>query len=228
MAGYSMFETLMSLPLFKGASVEQISAFVEKTHLAFKTYNPGETIASGKDSCRTLRCLISGEMRVAHPMFSEGIIVNETVSAGRFIGAERLFGLDNHLGFKARALTRCGTMELPKSQYMTLLQSNQIFLMNCLNYLARSAQKGFSVLAEADPGSLASLLAHMINVTTTHESRDISVESVNCPVKEFFSGILHDAESQLDVLESEGVVSMADYRQLLVPSRERLMEFVEK
>lgn len=223
-----MFETLMSLPLFKGASAEQISAFVEKTHLAFKTYNPGETIASGKDSCRTLRCLISGEMQVAHPLFSDNIIVHETAPAGRFIGAERLFGLDNHLRFKARALTRCGTMELPKSQYMTLLQTNQIFLMNCLNYLARSAQKGCGVLVDADAGSLASLLAHMVNVTTTHDSRDISVESVNRPVKEFFANILRDADRQFDTLEGEGIVSMANDRQLLVPSRERLMELVEK
>lgn len=63
MTKFSMFETLMSLPLFKGASHEQISLFVEKTHLSFKNYNPGENIASassllvttGAIWCKTLK-----------------------------------------------------------------------------------------------------------------------------------------------------------------------------
>jgi len=223
-----MFETLMSLPLFKGASVEQISSFVEKTNLSFKSFNPGEKIASYKDSCKTLRCLISGEMEVSHPLFSGNLMVYETVGPGRFIGVEHFFGLDHRLELSARALSRCGTMEIQKHQYMSLLQNNQIFLMNILNYLARSAQKGYNVLAEAEYGSLVSLLAHMVDTTTTNESTFVSVESVGVPLIEFFSKLYSDADVQLKSLAENGVLVIVSDRKIAFPSRVHLMEHVDK
>lgn len=41
-----MFETLMGLPLLSGASHEQISGFIAKTHLDFSTFNPGDEIVA--------------------------------------------------------------------------------------------------------------------------------------------------------------------------------------
>ncbi len=226
MAVYSMFETLMSLPLFKGASEEQISAFVEKTHLSFKSFNPGEKIALCNDTCRTLWCLISGEMEVSHPLFSGKLIVRERVGSGRFIGVEHLFGLDNRLGLSAMALSRCGTMEIQKQQYMSLLQNNQIFLMNIMNYLARSSQKCYNLISAADVTSLVSLLARIVDVTTTNESTFVSMESAGVPLFDFFSNLFPNAEAQLRYLAECGVVEIVSDRQIAFPSRVRLMEHV--
>lgn len=222
-----MFETLMSLPLFKGASVEQISSFVEKTNLSFKSFNPGEKIASYKDTCRTLRCLISGEMLVSHPIFSGKLTVHETSGPGRFIGVEHLFGLDNKLELSAIASCRCGTIEIQKSQYLSLLQNNQIFLMNILNYLARSAQKCYNFHAWIKSGSLVSLLAHVVDSTTTGESKLISVESVGSTLLEFLSLFYSDAEKQLRSLAEIGLLEIVSDRKIAFPSRVHLMEYVE-
>ncbi|MDE6392178.1 MAG: cyclic nucleotide-binding domain-containing protein [Muribaculaceae bacterium] len=223
MAELSMFETLMSLPLFKGASHEQIALFVEKTHLSFNSYEPGEMIVAASDVCRNVCCLLSGTMSLEHPVFFGNIIVREVVGQGRFLGVEKLFGLDNRFSMSARALVKCGIMEFSKNQYLTLLQSNQIFLMNSLNYISRYAQKCESVIAEGYHDSLLSVIVHIIETRTSAESRRICIESTRVPLLEYLSSVVSSASSQLDSLCDAGLVrSVTDYK-LEILSREQLI-----
>lgn len=220
-----MFEILMSLPMFRGVSQEQISSFVDKTHLLFRTYQPGERIVSERDSCRSVRCLISGEMEVTHPLFAGRLHVRERVGSGRFIGLDRLFGLNLHFNFSARAATKCGTMEFPKAQYMALLQSNQIYLMNCLNYLSLSSQRAESPVVDSVPGSLVSLLARIVDMTTTRDSKDIELSSSGMPLADFFRKVMPiDDPSEFDTLCGEGVLEVVSDEKVIVPDRKRLLD----
>lgn len=218
-----MFETLMSLPLFKGASHEQISMFVEKTHLSFNSYEPGDTIVSASDICSNVCCLLSGTMTVEHPVFSGNIVVREIVGHGRFLGVERLFGLDNRFALSARAADKCGTMEFSKNQYLALLQSNQIFLMNSLNYISRHAQKCESFINDGCNGSLLSVLAHILDAKTSPESMLIFLESVYAPLSDCLAFALPSASCQIDALARAGLVRVVSDHKLEIPSRERLI-----
>lgn len=218
-----MFETLMSLPLFKGASYEQISLFVEKTHLSFNSYGPGEWIVTDKDTCRNLCCLLSGTISVMHPVFSGNIIVREVVGPGRFMGVERLFGLENGFSFSARALVRCGTMEFSKNQYLSLLQSNQIFLMNSLNYISRYAQKCEAFITDSRMDSLLSLLVHLIEAKTAPDSRQIRIESTTVPLIEYLSFSVPVCGDQITPLVDSGLIRVLSDYMIEIPSRRQLL-----
>lgn len=224
MGEISMCETLLNLPLFKGATRDQIYGFVEKTHLLFNTFDVGSKISSGKDSCRSVRSLISGDARVVRPLFNSRLFLSEVVGPGHIIGLERLFGLDNKLDFSVIAISRCGTMEFSKAQYLKLLQENQIFLMNCLNFLSRSAQKRSNVLMSDVPGSILSFLVQTVEAYTGHDSRAINFETHGVSVIEFFDQFFPNGARQIEELESKGLVSISKTKSMEIVSRTNLID----
>lgn len=224
MPKYSMFETLMSLPMFKGVSRDQISSFVEKTNLLFRTYQPGERIVTERDNCRSVKCLISGEMEVVHPLFAGRLVVRERVGSGRFIGLDRLFGLNLHFNFTAHAVTKCGTMEFSKAHYMALLQSNQIYLMNCLNYLSLCSQRAESAVVDCIPGSAVSLLARIVDMTTTRDSGHIEISATGMTLRDFLRGVALFDEAELDSLCADGVLEVISPDTVMVADRKRLLD----
>ena len=79
----TMYETIMSLPLFKGISRQQVSTFLEKTHVQFINYNPGERIVSVGDACTHIRYIISGEVVVTSNNYSGNLVIEENARQAR-------------------------------------------------------------------------------------------------------------------------------------------------
>lgn len=221
----TMYETLMSLPLFKGAGAELISAFLEKTHLSFESYAPGETVITPGESCMSVKSLLSGSCALHHPLFSGHLVVTETVPAGSMLGAQYLFGRDTCYNFSAVSKEKCGIMEFPKTQYFALLQTNQIFLMNYLNFLALRVQKEEEALASRKNATLAFFLSYIVDLTTNRNSSDISVESQGASVEEILFHQARFDSGEIRDLEEAGVIRPVSDRRLEIPSRYRLMEF---
>lgn len=219
MSEMSMYETLMELPLFKGASIEQISTLIEKFHLDFNTYLPGSRILAEGTKCQSLKCVLSGEVKIVHPLMSGKLLVHETAGRGRYIGFERLFGLDNQIPFSVHALTRCGTLDISKSQYMRLLQTEQIYLFNALNFLSRSAQRNEDAIIRAHTISLISTLVLIIDMTTVKSSRNIYFESVGSTMENLLGNISVSWPDELRDLLNTGIVRLTSPTTMQVTDR---------
>lgn len=224
MSENTMYETLMSLPLFSGASSEHFSRFVERCNLDFKTYAPGEVVMKPENSVRTLMCLVSGRMEASHSLLSGRVNVREDVLPGRFIGVERLFGLNNHLNYTAVAKTRCGTMEVDKQQYLTLVSEHRVFLLNLLNYLSRPVQQFHDVLYESSSLSLICRLSAILQCVTTRDSENVEIWSVGSPLADVLANNNTDALRQLVMLESRGYIESHDDRHIRILDRDHLIE----
>ncbi len=58
----SMYDTIMGLPLFAGASHEKISEVIGKYKFHFLKYTEGQTIVTAGETCTHLKCIISGSV----------------------------------------------------------------------------------------------------------------------------------------------------------------------
>jgi len=221
-----MYETLMSLPLFSGASSEHFSRFVERCNLDFKTFAPGETVIKQESSVRTLICLVSGQMEAVHSLFNGRVKVREDVLPGRFIGAERLFGLNNHLQYRAVAKTKCGTMEVDKQQYLSLVSEYQVFLLNLLNYLSRPIQQFQDTVCDSPSLSLACTIAAILQCVTTRESENVEIWSVGCSLADVLTNNHPDSMQQFRMLENCGFIETPDEKHIRILDRNRFIELV--
>lgn len=224
----TIFDNLMSLPLFRGITLEQLSSFIEKTRLDFTTYQAGETVARIDDVCTRVKCVISGEITLSTPVCGARLVVHEDCTSGRIIGFESLFGMDNRLAFSAQARTRCGVMRFSKAHLMDFMENNRIVMLNSMNYLALYAQKRGSFITSGSPLSPGSYLAHLVNAFTAHDSVSVRIESPDSPVESCLSEIIHkDAKDDLRRLCDSGVLRMLSDSIIEVSSKDRLRDCLE-
>lgn len=136
-----MYDTIMELPLFKGISEEQLSLMLEKTSVDFLKFTDGEEINASTDTVATIDFIIKGKVRNIYKMKNFPIEIEEILGEGSMIGVLHLYGLDTTYGATAFAKGEVSIMRIEKSQYMNILLSDRIYILNFVNYLSAAAQK---------------------------------------------------------------------------------------
>lgn len=203
---YSFYEKVLSLPIFRGVTPEQITQFVEKTHLSFQTFSDAERVISSGLQCRTVKCLMSGSLRIKYPLFEGALTVIHTVEAPACIGIDRLFGLDTRYPFSAQANDSAGMMEFPKAIYMNMLHTNQILMMNYLNYLAYFAQLGPMSLRDVSKMSVKEIIGMILQLTTRRNSSNIELKIHGSSLYQLFGDGSERVKPELDALIEQGLM----------------------
>lgn len=203
----TMYEILQSLPLFKGTSYEQISSFLEKTHVEFVKHVPGDVICEPGQPCTHIKYVLSGTVCVGLELNGGRAVLEQTLGAGSVFTPVHLFGLDTVYPSRVVSVDEGTIMLITKSQYFDILAKDPIFILNYINYLGYFAQKKLQVIRNIEGGSLKSWLntlqsglvdRHAIsaNLRTTKESLStiVGVDKQNIDI-------------QLKALADEGAVS---------------------
>lgn len=171
----TMYEMIMDLPLFKGVSKNQVSSFLEKTNVGFCNYQSGDVVIGVGDEVAMVKFVISGSVRIIHKLESLPIVIEETCDVGTVLGAERLFGISTGYAYEVVASGKLSIMQFSKEQYLNLLHSDRIYMLNFFNYLSLRAQRPVDALSQYSRGDLRSRISVLISVMTHHHSRDITL-----------------------------------------------------
>lgn len=226
----TMYEKLMTLPMFKGIGTEQVSSFLEKTHLDFITYNNGDHIISSGEPCKGLTCVLSGNIEVEFIITGGILRIIAGYGPGKVLGLDHLFGMNTNYSYFVRAIDQCGTMFIAKKQYLDLVNENHICLINFLNYLSYQSQRVDMSIRHIYSTGLTERLAQTISLLTNRECAYIRVEGL----KEYMEGLsmverdvcLREIGEFLDNNcvreETEG-----DMDTLIIPSRSEFLDFAE-
>lgn len=165
-----MFNQMMALPLLQGASHEQLETIIEKVPFHFLKLSDGEKFIATGDECTHLRFIVSGSVRIVTASVAARLTLSQFLDAPDVIGPEFLFGRRTVYPYDVFASGSCGILQILKSDYIDILQSNPIFILNILNYLSLNSQKrAFSILAQSK-GHIAERLAKFIITLTTAKS----------------------------------------------------------
>lgn len=218
-----IYDRLMNLPLFKGAGAELITDFVEKTPLAFHRYEPGEIIASPDEVCTSVKCLIAGSAVCESVYCCETMRVAEVLDSGEVIGVEHLYGLDTKYGMSVKAHTRCGIMEFDKTNYIRLLVSSQLLLVNFLNYLSRQAQNSLNALRWHEILNQDAELSCLVQTVTSPRAREIRIQFLHEPIRRVFENKNGRGTVTIDRLIEDGLVVLENDHVLFIPSRANLI-----
>jgi len=137
----SMYENLMTLPLFKGVSYNRVSEIVGKTRLGFLKYLPGDPLVRVGEPCTGIKFIITGSVRLTIHNVSDRFRVMQTLNAPSVISPDFLFGRDTLYPADGVAIDTVSVMQIAKSDFISLLHEDEIILFNYLNILSTNAQK---------------------------------------------------------------------------------------
>ncbi len=171
----SMYQQLMQLPLFQGVGTEKIAGLVEKIPFHFLKFHNGDAIISQGDPCTHVKFVVSGQVKTETQFRHLKVTMHQTLSAPNVIGPNFLFGRDTTAPYTVTAHDTCGILQLLKSDYLKVLQSDKVFLFNILNYLSLTSQKANTSLLAIQRGTVREKLAFLIEMMVSHKSSDIEL-----------------------------------------------------
>ena len=158
----SMYETIMDLPLFKGISVEKLSLMLEKTRVEFLNFVDQEIIAEPENRVKAIDFILKGQVCRETTLEASGIIIKEYMGEGAVIGGTKLYGISTNYDSRITSEGKTSVMRISKDQYLNILTSDNIFLINYLNYLSAAAQRYGAFLKRVKNFSFATMFQTIV------------------------------------------------------------------
>lgn len=221
----SMFETLMSLPLFKGVTRERLSETIGTTKFHFLKYLPDNIIIQPGDPCTHLVFLLAGAMRLTITNGNKRFRILQTLRGADVVMPVFLFGRETHYPCEAVALEPCNILQIAKSDYLRILRSDSIFLINYLNMLAARGQNTYTGIMAVTSGSLEERLAVWILCLTQPTATDIVIQ---CKQRDLYSMFGVQRSSFMNALESLRERELIDFNanEIMVHERRALSNLI--
>lgn len=202
-----MYETLMDMTLFKGASRDDISHFLEKTRIMFVKYPQGDRVIEKDGKVDSLKFVIQGKLRIVHHLDNFCLTVEDERGKGVVPGIDRLFGLSTSYPFEAYAGDNCSIMEFSKDQFIDLLYMQKIFLLNFFNYLSLKAQRAQDLLSGRKDLGIKSCFQLLVGIFTDIYSEKIKINGTRTKLCHFLKCSEKDLRDWIQSTENTGVVN---------------------
>lgn len=225
MDNLSMYETLLGLPLFAGVSRQRISEVVGKNKFHFLKYAPDEEIIRPGELCTHLKSVIAGSLRVTTESDDNRFRVCQTLTAPDIIAPDFFFGRTTRYPASVVACDNVGILQIDKNDFLNILNSDSIFLLNYLNILSMNAQLSVEGVLALTSGSLEKRIAYWIVALTQPNGKDIVLQCRQRDMYSVFGVPRQSLISALDNMKSAGIIDYSA-QEINVISRRALTEIL--
>lgn len=133
--------------------------------MEFLKFEDGDKILGVRESHSAIDFILSGRVRRTYTLEKFPIFIDEILGKGAMFGALNLYGMTTSSPALTVSIGRVSLMRMEKSQYMNLLLTDKIYILNFVNYLSAAAQKSpdwFLHIGEASIGRTLKSLAYSI------------------------------------------------------------------
>ena len=223
----STLDVLLSLQLFSGASTQKIQQIVGKHKFHFLKYTDGEQMIAAGDPCTHLRFVISGQVRSAIESQDGRIKVSQTISSPNVIAPDFFFGRTTTYPCSVKALGTAGMVDIEKSEYLKIIESDPVFLFNFLNLLSVDAQQGLQGVMCLTSGDLRKRIAYRILALTQRGGTDIEMECKQRDLYTVFGVPRQSLIAALTDMRLNGAITFSPGL-IKVESREELVKMLEE
>ena len=133
--------TLISLsPLFKGLSTEEIEAIFSVIPHRIRNFCTGTLIAQSGEQVHSLMIVISGAVKGEMVDFTGRTIKIEDIPAPGALAPAFMFGMKNRFPVNVIAISDSEILNISKPDFLRLLMSNDMVLVNFLNMISNRSQ----------------------------------------------------------------------------------------
>lgn len=221
----SMFERLLTLPLFRGVTQERMSEIVGKNKFHFLKYLPGNTFISAGERCTHLKFMLAGAARVTISNDSGRFKVSQTLTAPDVVFPDFLFGIATTYPCSAEALEPVNILQVDKNDYLNILTSDSVFMFNYLNYLSTNAQKTIDGVMSITMGSIEERLALWVVCLTQANATDITLECKARDLCGVFGVQRSSFNAAMQRLEDDGFIKFAN-NEIYIVSRHAMAQML--
>lgn len=132
----TMFDTLLSLPLFQGLGHDDLTRIIESTHLEFQSMLPGTQLVRQDDLCNELTFVMQGTVAATARSADHAWSVTEQLPSPMVLGLESLYGSSRVFHSSYEALSEVRILRVDKRTIAALTRYFEVFRINVLNALS--------------------------------------------------------------------------------------------
>jgi len=223
----SMYQQLMQLPLFQGVSTDVITALVEKLPFHFLKFSNGDQIFAAGDSCTHIKFIVSGRVKLETRFNHLRVVLTQVLTSPHVLAAEYLFGRETIYPYTAVADGTCGILQLLKSDYIKMVNSDKVFLFNILNYLSSGSQRSTTSALAASDGSVSERLAMLLDTLMVPGATDLEISYKQKDLCNLLGTQRTTLVATLDRLSDEDVIEY-DSGCMKIIDQSKLIEIIRK
>lgn len=142
----TMFERLLTLPLFQGLTKQEITEVLAHVRLDFVNYQAGDEIVSQEDPCRNLICIINGEASSEYHDPKGRFIFSEDLPSLRVIEPYNMFGMYQKYSRDYFFKTDGVTLSIERKVAINHILNSNIVKINMLNIVSNKYQQTQRIL----------------------------------------------------------------------------------
>ena len=137
---FTMYDTLLQLPLFQGLGKNDITDILAKVKFHFQKHAPGECIIRQDDNCKELVFLLNGNLMAETCSRNKSYTFCERITNPGVIELYSLFGLQNRYHSSYISETGTHTLTLSKQSFLDELSQYNTCSLNFSNIICTRAQ----------------------------------------------------------------------------------------
>ena len=222
-----MIPTLVNNPLFRGITLEKLSADLEEISFHTRSYKKGEILAQQGAVCNRLVILTKGSVRGEMIDYSGRLIKVEDIAAPRAIAPLFLFGEENRYPVEVTANEPTEVIELPKSGVLSLFRKNEQFLENYMNLSANYARtlsdKLFFMSFKTIRQKLAS---YLLRLYKQQQQTHITLDRSQQELSDYFGVSRPSLARELAHMQEDGLL-IADRKHITILQKEQLVRLIQ-
>mgnify|MGYP000032529726 FL=1 len=222
-----MIPTLVNNPLFRGITLEKLSADLEEISFHTRSYKKGEILAQQGAVCNRLVILTKGSVRGEMIDYSGRLIKVEDIAAPRAIAPLFLFGEENRYPVEVTANEPTEVIELPKSSVLSLFRKNEQFLENYMNLSANYARtlsdKLFFMSFKTIRQKLAS---YLLRLHKQQQQAHFTLDRSQQELSDYFGVSRPSLARELAHMQEDGLL-IADRKHITILQKEELVRLIQ-
>lgn len=205
----SMFDTLLSLPLFQGMTKADFDSLLQKVKFDFARFEDGETVISSNGTCSHFAFLLGGTVESSRSDEHGRFEFHELISTPCLIEPYSMFGRHNLYRRSYRAVGRANFLFIDKQYVYTEIGKYNICRMNMLNILSGRVQKLDSDVWSIDEMELRERIIRFIRSLADHHKGEKKLYIKMNDMAVLLDATRINVSRELNALQDQGLIELS-------------------
>lgn len=158
----SMYNRLLSLPLFTGMTTGELTQMLAHIHMEFQQYEAGEVIVAQDDRCNKLIYVLRGKVKAEYIDHERHFVLKEFIDYPFVIEPHNMHGMTQKYEHTYMTEKRTDTVMISKQEFLAIVLNYKIPRMNIMNMLCAKVQKTEQMLRQGEPKTVEGKIVQFV------------------------------------------------------------------
>lgn len=216
-----MFERLLTLPLFQGMTLKELSEVLTHVRLDFVKYQKGDEIVSQNDPCRNLVCIINGDISSTFREETGKFTLFEKLSRVSILEPYNMFGMYPRYSRDYTFESEGETLTIERNVFINHVLNNNIVKINMMNIISNRYQQTLRSLYRQENKSVTAKIIRFLQTYSSIQKgeKELSIRMVT--LADYVEETRLNVSYALNALQDQGLLKLCR-GMILIPALEDL------